>query len=1493
MSLAQREAQLRRELTGPFRAAGGVRSAGPVRRATAAQVRAAVSKDLSADQSPAPGGAVQAEWLTGPAGVIAADSDVLSNEPSGGYPSDAPLYGGVVGPGEPLTMTAIVYSVTQDCSPAFGPGACPNVDQQVQVTWQVTCNDPQGTGEGGSQTYDLDQVVTAPNYLTTQNAWLGYLPGVAVTFSFSVGAALCGPAASPPSPADPLGAPYDSNFTVQALATVDGVSSTYGIGALYAYEGVIPQAQLIACQCSPDSAGAQDPQAWRGDPVNTASGVFSDTVTDMTLESPGYPLAITRSYSSANTTSGPLGPGWSVPWQASLAVQPGGNVIFTAENGDQYDYAPGELGGFAAPPGATSVLAAVTGSSGTVTGYTLTTTGNDVLTFTASGQLQSITDSTGRGVTLGYTGSQVTSLTDAAGQSVSLSYNSAGLLTTIGLPDGNEIGYAYTGGLLTSATMPGGDTTSYGYNPAGLLATVQDPDGNDTVQNTYNPAGQVTAQQDGTGATTTYSYTTTSGGLQETNITDPDSGITTDVYAGGMLVESIDPLGNTSSYQYNNNYEPVAVTGPQGNQTSFTYDQNGNLTSLTDPLGNQQDWDYDSSDNLLSYTDAEFNTTTYTYNSMNEPTSVTSPAGGQTTYSYDSAGNLTSLTDPDGNTTTYTYNSSGQLSSVTNPDGDTTSYTYDPMGYPLTVTDPLGHMTAYAYDSDEQLVSVTAPGGAVTGYGYDGAGNLTTLTDPDNNAWTYSYTADNQLAQITSPLGSTTSYGYDGDGNQVTQTDADGVTTTTSYDADNRPVQVSYSDGTPTVSYSYNADSEVTSVTDATGTTALTYDADGNLLTDGGFSYGYNADGNVTSETYPDGTQVSYTYTFDGQIASATTGSSTTSYSYDPAGNLVTTSEPDGVTETRGYDGAGYLTSISDAASSGSTLDSYALTLNADGQPVQTAVTQDGTAQPTWYYGYDTAGRLASACVTGGAPSGCSAASAGTATGTAPNSSNPADPTNVTVTAGAGSATLTWTPPAEGTSALTGYTITSSGGQTATAGPYAGTATVTGLTAGTAYTFTITASYTAGTGTTTPTSPITPGNQISYSYDPAGNLTSSQTDGLTTTSSYNTGEELTQTSTGTSTTSYTYDADGQLSSDGTNTYNWNGAGELAQATTPAGTFSYGHDASGELATTSLNGTLLQGTTWNLNTPLPQAAEETSPSGATNADYTYGPAGLSSLTTPAGSYYPVSDTLGSITGLLNSAGTQVSATSYTPYGTPSQTNLVTGAPVSSIGYAGSYTLPGGTGLDDMQARDYNPSTGQFASLDPLTPVTGQPYLYASDDPIGLIDPTGAFSLKDFLITSAAIVGGAALAALCVEGGCLALATAVGLDALLSDTAADVVGSALIGAGTNDAVYGFTTPCRTSQGWAIAGATGAVSFGGGAAFGGAAIDAGEDTGQLWNSKLGTSGWAATGSAIFNMAAYLAGGPGTATATGLAAAGLVGTAGGYATNRLVLGLIRGLFG
>jgi hypothetical protein len=58
------------------------------------------------------------------------------------------------------------------------------------------------------------------------------------------------------------------------------------------------------------------------------------------------------------------------------------------------------------------------------------------------------------------------------------------------------------------------------------------------------------------------------------------------------------------------------------------------------------------------------------------------------------------------------------------------------------------------------------------------------------------------------------------------------------------------------------------------------------------------------------------------------------------------------------------------------------------------------------------------------------------------------------------------------------------------------------------------------------------------------------------------------------------------------------------------------------------------------------------------------------------------------------------------------------------------------------RYYDPSTGQFVSVDPMVNETNQPYLYAEDDPVNGVDPLGLSLWKWVKHNAGAIIAGAA-------------------------------------------------------------------------------------------------------------------------------------------------------
>jgi RHS repeat-associated protein len=100
-------------------------------------------------------------------------------------------------------------------------------------------------------------------------------------------------------------------------------------------------------------------------------------------------------------------------------------------------------------------------------------------------------------------------------------------------------------------------------------------------------------------------------------------------------------------------------------------------------------------------------------------------------------------------------------------------------------------------------------------------------------------------------------------------------------------------------------------------------------------------------------------------------------------------------------------------------------------------------------------------------------------------------------------------------------------------------------------------------------------------------------------------------------------------------------------------------------------------------------------------------------------YLVTDSLGSVRGVVSSTGTLTATTSYDAWGNPETTGGLTAS--TPYGYAGGYTDL--DGLIYVLARYYDPAAGQFLSEDPALSQTLQPYAYANGNPVSNTDPTG--------------------------------------------------------------------------------------------------------------------------------------------------------------------------
>ncbi|MEU9654245.1 FG-GAP-like repeat-containing protein [Streptomyces sp. NPDC048110] len=868
--------------------------------------------------------------------------------------------------GEKFTVKSQVFYMTDGLTQKdFGP-------QPVDVRLGWTCS-----VYGYYAEYSDPKTVIAPSIIHT-----GDQPGGAVSFSFTFDENVCRESIerneSSPSPNPYNGAMWFSATVMKRQLNGEFLEWEGGDGPNVDGFALaeLPDDQTYGSRCQSNTASAAHCTTSRGAGVNTATGAFAQSVSDVSLAG-SNPVNLERIYSSNNSAAGSLGAGWTGNWDANLDVSSDGSITFLAEDGSRYSFIekPSDPGTYTSPWTARSTLRKSS------TGYELESQQGETLHFDGAGKLLKRRSFQGQETKYSYGESgRLTRITSPDGRTADFTY-SGSLLSQISTSDGRNVSYAYKDGHLTEVTKPGLGKVVYGYDQVGLLDSITDPRGNRLLKNTYDSEGRISRQDSALSGSVTFAYKES-----QTDTTMPDGGIWTDVYHKNVLLSEYDPFGNKTSYEYTYRLEPVAYTDARGHRFVTTLDEDGNLTELQGPLTKQQ-WYYKSSGDLFTYWNANNQRSYYAYDTSHRLTTVTDPLGNVSSYTYtddgklqtvtdprskvtkygydsdgnrisaelpdgsryewkfDSAGRVISVTDPRGigteparYTTTYGYDVAGRLESKTDTRGNKSSRTYDVAGNLKSETNATGKVTTFLYDAANRLTEMKDPAGRVSKLTYDVMGNIASRTDASGARTTYVYDKASRLISVTTARGNladsdasqyTWKYGYDEVGNQVTVTDPAGNTTKTEYDAENRPVSVTDPLGN-TRTTEYDDEGNVTKKTDALGKeTVNRYDANNRLIstTDRNgktLKYTYDEAGNLTSETSPLGSKTKYRYddnsrlitTVDprGNIADSDPEQYAWTTTYDSAGNVTSQSDPFGhVAFTNNYDGDGRLVARKDA----------------------------------------------------------------------------------------------------------------------------------------------------------------------------------------------------------------------------------------------------------------------------------------------------------------------------------------------------------------------------------------------------------------------------------------------------------------------------------------------------------------------------------------------------------------------------------------------------
>ena len=373
------------------------------------------------------------------------------------------------------------------------------------------------------------------------------------------------------------------------------------------------------------------------------------------------------------------------------------------------------------------------------------------------------------------------------------------------------------------------------------------------------------------------------------------------------LVTSTDPMGNISTYHYDEN----------GNRDSLSTE--GELTDVPGSAGNvrlsQSAYIFDAMDRRIRTEIAFFdpntqmaisdgNSVTETqYSDTSQIIRVTNDNSHATEITYDTANRALTVTDAKGNTLTYDYDLNSNLISATtveksdlgNPDETfTTTSTYDGLNRLIKTTDNVGNTHTYAYDSRDNTTDIIDALNHETRYEYDGINRLTrTIRDLDDDG------ADGDGDDIT------TGQTWDDTSRLTARIDDNGNTTSYAYDALNRSIRTTYADATQR-SAAYDVHDNQRTLIDGNGSVVTsTYDLL-NRLTNKAITPGAGVSDDTTFEVYAydglsrlvraedDDSVVTRSYNSLSNATSKTLNGQTITCVYDGIGNKVSCTYPGG-----------------------------------------------------------------------------------------------------------------------------------------------------------------------------------------------------------------------------------------------------------------------------------------------------------------------------------------------------------------------------------------------------------------------------------------------------------------------------------------------------------------------------------------------------------------------------------------------------------------------
>lgn len=654
---------------------------------------------------------------------------------------------------------------------------------------------------------------------------------------------------------------YDENGnpTTKRHLNFDYYDEEYNMSGLYFPLGYSPDRYHIR-PWFPEDDTSYEPdytlyrKGWEiGEGVHIATGNYTKSFTDLSIESPGVTSDFVRTYNSISTEESSFGIGWDFNIDVSKIVKPtAGYYQVVLPDGSNTTFKDNGKGGFECLN---------THSTMTKSGneYTITNAAQSKYHFNTNGELDWVKDAEGNVLTISSMTNNQRIVTDSTGRTYTITYNGNkehSRITSIKDTTADRVvTYAYNGDFqLVSATSVSGGTETYEYDKKGKLCKITNCYDEVTDQISYLEHGQVDCLTNASGLKQVYTYNK----LQKQT---------------GLKEYDKETLVKTFTYNYDEKYAVKTNTVETDGQTyevdKITYNmvdgknKYDEMSESVDIMGNTTKYERDTNGNVIKTINADGTYTLANYNDKNSVIAEVDESGNATIKAYDSNG-------------TRLLKEATSLHPLSQTDINTvTADNFDPVKY-LAANEASYAITSHEYYADSYVSGI--------------AGLIRATTDPEGNVTEYDYYKDgvgkglvkSKTLKDGNTVVNTVSYEY----NAQLQVSKE----TTSFDISKNLYSVK--------EYEYDKFNNVTVTRDyGTGSTPATTIAEYDLLSRKTAEYApnYSADKSHGSLTtyYPDGNKKSETDA-EGNV---------TSYVYDAYGNITKQTDPDGTISLTEYDG--------------------------------------------------------------------------------------------------------------------------------------------------------------------------------------------------------------------------------------------------------------------------------------------------------------------------------------------------------------------------------------------------------------------------------------------------------------------------------------------------------------------------------------------------------------------------------------------------------------